>query len=40
MVLSMFCKSKAALFVLLGSFCFAGGSYYKAVNVYEVFEVR
>jgi hypothetical protein len=33
MVLSMFCKSRAALFVLLGSFCFAGGSYYKVVNV-------
>ena len=33
MVLSMFCKSKAVLFVLLGSFCFAGGSYYKVVNI-------
>jgi hypothetical protein len=31
----MFCKSRAALFVLLGSFCFAGGSYYKVVNVEE-----
>ena len=29
----MFCKSKAALFILLGSFCFAGGSYYKVVNI-------